>query len=287
MTVEKLYGRRISARIGGVILQGYIKELNQGYDMEFEVEKTDQPEPNKGVLKIYNIDVAHRSLAQTKGTNVTIMAGYPTTYSTIFTGTIRYASHQHSGADWLTIIEANDGGKAHAEAKIKRQWKAGVPIATVIKDLMDTFEGIGPGNYAQTVLANLQAQTPGNYTLSGRTVDKLNGILLPYGYRFSIQDEQFQFMTADGHNLRPVTILSSSSGLIGTPSVGEKGDDGKTRAKMRSLLQPNLLPGSLINVTSDGVSATGTTGLFKATKVKHNGSNFGPDFYTDIEAEVV
>lgn len=255
----------------------------EGFDCDFEVVRTTEPEPNKCKLKIFNLPEDIRVAAQKADAKLTIKAGYKNTAGQIFNGDIRYAPSAVIGADWVTTIEAGDGEKAYRETDVELTWSKGKNVSSLVDDIVKKFDGILPGNLSKVIKAKLNEQLPRGGGMSGQAMKLLNQLLQGYGYAVSIQDGKFQFLDSTGENQTTAVKLTPDSGLVNEPELGEKDKKtGKAKGKLRSLLQPSIIPGSVVDV--EGTSSI--KGRFVVQKVTHTGSNYSAPFYTDMEVFV-
>jgi hypothetical protein len=269
---ELLFGRVVTLNIDGDELEGY--------DIDFDVERTLEPEPNKARIKVYNLEENIRTRAQVADARVALKVGYERTSGQIFLGDIRYVSSALVGPDWVTTIEAGDGEKAYRESTVALTWAPGKKIGQVVKEILETFDGVASGDFEKTFQKAVKEQFPRGGALSGQSVRVLDELVRGYGYRVSIQDGQFQFVDATGQNQRTAVKLTPDTGLIGEPELGEKDKKtGKRRGKVRTLIQPSILPGSVIQVAG----SSSVKGQFVVQKVTHSGSNWQDAFYTDLE----
>ena len=99
------------------------------------------------------------------------------------------------------------------------------------------------------------------------------------GYDWSIQDRQIILLgpteTLGSVAYKLQSVGGKSTGLIGSPEAGE---DGFIR--LRCLLQPSLLPGRRISVTSREID-----GEFRIEKVTFSGDTWGNQWICSIEAK--
>jgi len=88
----------------------------------------------------------------------------------------------------------------------------------------------------------------------------------------SIQEGEL-LLTQVGQPLSTTAVvLSPTSGLIGSPQAGTKGE-----VKARALLLPGLKPKRQVEIKSELVS-----GMYVITKAKYTGDTSGNDWYADI-----
>lgn len=274
---ELLFDRVVKVNIANNLLEDY--------DCEFEVVRTLEPQPNTAKIKVYNLPDELRAACQSSSEKekaaVSVTVGYKRTAGQVFVGDVRYAPSAVVGADWVTIIEAGDGEKDYKDAQVALTWSKGKQVSKVVEEILDNFDNVLPGDFAKTVKAKLKEQYPRGGALSGNAVRVLDEIVRGYGFRFSIQDGAFQFVDATGANQKTAIVLSPDSGLIGEPELGEKDKKtGKAKGKVKALMQPSVIPGSVIDVR--GTSSI--KGQFIVQKVTHEGNNgFNTPFYTHME----
>ncbi len=273
MSSELLFDRVVKVNVADNLLETY--------DVEFEVTRTLEPEPNVAKIKVYNLPKDLQAAVQKAEASVSVTVGYKRTAGQVFVGDVRYAPSAVVGADWVTIIEAGDGEKDYKSAQVALTWAKGKQVSKVIEEILDSFDTLLPGDFAKTAKAKLKEQLPRGGALSGNAVRVLDELVRGYGFRFSIQDGAFQFVDATGQNQKTAVVLSPDSGLIGEPELGEKDKKtGKARGKVKALMQPSVLPGSVIDV--QGTSSI--KGQFIVQKVVHEGNNgFNTPFYTNME----
>lgn len=246
--------------------------------VQFKVAKNLSREPNVAEVMINNLSEASRSAMGQKLTPVVIEAGYVGSLGQIFSGYLTYASHTRQGTEWVTHFQSGDGTIALQQGRISDSLGPGATVLEAVKKAIDAT-GLGYGNALDEIQKGnfkegLTEFTKG-LTLAGRAVDVLDDLLRTTGLEWSIQDGQVQVLRDGQPNDPNATVLSPTSGMVGSPEIG---DDGVV--KIRALMQPALRPGSKIEVRSRGVN-----GFFRVQAVLHTGDSWGDDWYTDIEAK--
>ena len=91
-----------------------------------------------------------------------------------------------------------------------------------------------------------------------------------------MQDGALQVLVSGQALERTAVLLSSETGLIGSPEVSSKGI-----LRARSLLNPEIFPGRKIKVETKEIKEP----QFRIARVIFSGETFGQDWYVDIEAE--
>ena len=97
------------------------------------------------------------------------------------------------------------------------------------------------------------------------------------GLELSIQNGAIQLLER-GLPLRDASVvLTSDTGLVGSPTVGDKGI-----VKFRALLNPDIVPGRQIELQSRALD-----GRFRAERVDYKGDTTAQDWYVDVEAKAL
>src|SRR5574338_628666 len=134
--------------------------------------------------------------------------------------------------------------------------------------------GIGLGNLKEASSFLGGAGTGPATVIHGRAPEAFTQFTRAHGLEWSVQDGALQVLR-HGDSVAPrATLLSSDSGLVGSPSVDHKGV-----LTLRALIQPELLPGRLIAVES--IAAKGT---YRIEDVTFSGETHGTSWYADIHA---
>jgi len=254
----------------------------------FNVEKNVNRDPNRATLQVFNLNQTNRSALQEGAAlaakspayswPLIIKAGYVGSIAQIFSGDIRTVESHKEGVNWITTLEASDGGFNFASARMAQTFGPGTPVSTLLVAAAAKL-GVGLGNSAIAFGQGVWRKGYGIFkkgvTVSGRVSDILDKYISSTGYQWSIQDGELQVLAPDAALLDVAVILNEKTGLIGSP---EKTEDGGIKAK--TLLQGTIKPGRRIVLTS-----ISTNGSFKAEKVAHIGDTWGNDWYTEFEAK--
>lgn len=268
------------------------KAVRQGLDVAFSVERTRTREPNKAEITIWNLNGNNRARLQrlAKDARASVQAGYKGRIGEIFLGTIIDVRSTKERADWVTTIEAADGGRALRTARVNESFPAGTSVAKVLEKIAGRL-GVGIGNASRAKLATAALRFGDRVAsrefvqgtvASGSASDEFTRILSSCGLEWSVQGEEIQVLDRGGSLERPPvrlaapSILSDGTGLIGSPEVGKDGI-----VKARALLNPDIVPGRLVEIESREVLRS----LFRVVRASYVGNTAGQDWYVDIEAK--
>lgn len=243
----------------------------------FKITKVSADKPhNRATISVFNLNAASRKKLQ-DGTpvNVTLAVGYGTNLTQIFSGKLSRVWHTHEGPDWETHLESEDGKEALG-ARVSLAIANG-RRADAARKLADELAkaGVGKGNLEKVLADTLKAaETAKTQVHHGDAKEELKKALEPLGFEYTIQDGQLQVVKKGQILNREAALLSSKTGLIGSPDIGKKG-----YLKVKCLIQPNLVPAWGVVVDSDAVQNT----LFRIEKVTYRGDSRGIEWFAELD----
>jgi hypothetical protein len=251
--------------------------------VRFDITKTNNREPNKAELTIWNLKEANRVKLQEEGLEVIIEAGYVDAIDQIFKGDIETTTVGKDSVNWITSLELGDGSKQMRTARSNDSFRGPQTPGEMLKKAAKPFLdlGIGEGNLIEKVKAgvgpSVLKELINTYVLSGKTSDVLDDIASAMGLNYSVQDKSLQFL-GKGEALQGAAILLDlTNGLIGSPDIGEKGVVSAV-----SLLNGQFKPGVQILLSSRVISGT-----YVAQKVQHVGDSWADEWNTNLELKPI
>lgn len=251
--------------------------------IKFKVEKTNESSPNDATIEIYNLSEATRSLLEGKKTKVRLSIGYlglnaggiagtgvggSSSVETVFIGDVTKTTQKIESPDIITTVECADGDNRYRNARLEKGYPPNTNLTAVFDDLGNAL-GLGKG--PQEGIPNKKFAN--GLTLSGLSRDHLSTLCKSNRLEWSIQDENLQIIPEGQGTTESVILLSSDSGLIGSPNKTDKG------MEFVSLIQPKLRPGRRVQVDSRILK-----GIFKLRKVTHEGDSHQGDFLSKCES---
>lgn len=263
-----------------------------GFRCSFDIEKDLTGKPNTASVKVWNLSADHRAELLAKatkkskagkpaGVRVKVEAGYKDgKTSRLFEGDLRYINHEHDGPEVITHVETGDGEYWVNRSRITKAWGPGTAVSTVIQEVAQAI-GVGDGNLLKAIQgAELQGWGP-TFTqgtvASGRAVKELNRLTKSAGLEWSIQDGTLQVLGSGKSLDKDAVLLSSDTGLVGTPTIDHKGV-----VSIKMLLIPDVFPGRKIKL--DGIDLQG---FYVVKKAKYQGDTAGNDWYIDTECKAL
>lgn len=268
------------------------------------------PMPNQAMIKIFNLSETTRNLFEYAHRGIDFKAGYGENLALIFRGVTTNVFSQRLSADWETSIFAADGHKEWADARFNKSYAKGTSVLLILQDMAAAM-GLPPSiDYTRpdTLLTGA--------SFAGKVKDTLTTVCQNYNLTWSIQRGTLEIYDNELPQLfetkRQAVVLSPTSGLIGSPTVrvesrNETKDKGKNkkadkenaklfyRVSARSLLHTGIYPNVPVLFRSQySAYEISEPTAFKAPKVEldntficdsvnHFGSNYGNEFYSDVE----
>lgn len=278
--MARLFNRDMTLNVGGVEIRARDPdslEARPTLRVVFQIVRTLKKDPNTADISIYNLTRENRVKLQEKNVATVLEAGYVDNISQIFAGQLQRGSSVRDGADWITSIQSGDGVKQFKEARMAKSFAGPVKVEKVLENVASEL-GVELGNVKEKVaekgLRATLTEYSNGFVARGKVEKILHRVTRSMGYGFSIQDGAIQLL-GPGETINPdqAILLTSDTGLIGSPEPGEKGI-----VKARSLMQPDALPGRKVQIQSEEIDA-----FFRIDKVIFSGDTWGDDWYSDLE----
>lgn len=264
-----------------------------GLRMTFSVTKTWTQAPNTCTLSIYNLEAASRARLITPRALITISAGYlglegdnESTLGVIFKGTVRDASDSKNRVNRITTITA-DTSQGYGQVTLAGRQDS--PTVDVLKEALKKLQGVDVAKALKTLGELTFNEGAEKFhkgaSFSGDAWEIVNQLMDFTNGAASVQDGE---LVIDYLQRRTTAVfLSPATGLIGTPTLSTTiKTDYLALTQFRCLMQPKILPGSLVETQLElGGGEIGTT-VSKVRTVTHSGDTQGAGWYTDVEALV-
>lgn len=274
--MSSLWGRVVRATLGPPtgerVRVGTGANGQPGLDIDAQIEMNDRPEPNKARIKLWNVsadtvakmkeddaqirlDVGHYG-RRGEGVVRQVFVGDPTPGGVTF--------NPREGTSSLLEIEARDGGRAYARARLNLSFDTrstgrqvfdaiaadlGLPLGRV--DIDEGFE------FADGVV------------LQGPARRELNDLVRGMDRRWFIRDGALHVVGKDDPTDEgPISFSVEAGNLIGSPKPTDKG------IEITALLAPSLRPRRLFRVKSAEFD-----GFYRCTDLRFDLSSYGGAFY--------
>lgn len=285
---ELQYMRRCNLVVAG---EGQGLDLS-GLRIVFKVSKKDAQTPNKALIVVYNLQADTAKRIRNEFTRVILQAGYESNYGVIFDGTIKQVRlGKENGTDSYLEISAGDGDLAYNFAVVNTTLAAGATQADQIGAVSRAMQGKGTqGGFIDTLPAQ---RLPRGKVMYGMARNYLRQSCASSDASWSIQNGQLQVVRQKGLLPDQAVVLTSKTGLVGTP---EQTNDGikarcllnpmlKIGARVQideSLIQESRLPESSKNNAANQPAPLDRDGVYKLLTIDYSGDTRGNDWYCDF-----
>ena len=262
-----------------------ISDKQSGLDMDFEIEKATGSEPKKSKITIWNVSpTTYKKLEN--GTKLDFYGAYgKNNYALISTGTLEAKSQEENkvvstdnkGFLWKdkqaggqtdipTTIEFYDAGLVLKDAIISKSFKGELDFSVIVKDILGIF-GVPIGKF--------EIKTPysmSDFVARGKIGDIFNEIFGRLNAHWDITNGYFNCYYDEKEAETFGIILDGNNS--NRPIAQENG------YKVETKLLPFLNPDTYCKLNFTNVS-----GVYKITRVKHTGNNYGTQGKTEIWCE--
>ena len=292
--MAQLFGRRAVLTVGTVKIDtGTIREVGAGsLDFAFNVQKSLGRSANKAEINIWNLSKDHRSaLSALRKVPVKLEAGYDDgtgegRVPLLFRGDLREVSHERDGPNIITTISGKDGGRAVKHATANLSFGKGAGIGEVMEGLVNALTSsgngsVGRGNFDK-VKSDLQFEGvanafQGGASFIGNAWDEIVKVTQGAGKEVSIQSGKLQFTNRGAPAVNQSVLLSSSTGLIGTPQRSAKGV-----IEAVALIIPGIFPGAKVTLDAENIQ-----GVFRVIEASYAGDTAAESWFINVKAREI
>lgn len=241
-------------------------------DCVFKVKKNLKPEPNTCELKLYNLaGPTRRVLEGAKKLTLRLEAGYVGAVCQLFLGEVRSARTSREGPDIITEVSTGDSEKEIQESRINMSIGPKVPASVALESIARALK-VGLGN-VPVAAAKLAAKGvtpfgPGT-VISDNAARALTDYCRSADLEWSIQDGVLQILDRAKALDSMAVFLSADTGLIGSPTIDNKGLVTAT-----ALIQPDLIPGRKVVLNTIAHKGDG----YRIEECEYTGDTAGNDW---------
>lgn len=283
------FGRAFSLVVFGADLNGLdLSELR----CKFVVKRSDTMTPNMADIRVYNLDEKTALRIRNEFKKVILQAGYEGNYGVIFQGNIKQVIiGRESATDTFIDIVAGDGDRAYNFAIVNSTIAAG---GTQADQVQAAIGAMGEKGVTGGFLGEFPSeQLPRGKVLYGNARNYLRDVAQTSDKSWSIQDEKVTFVSKKSYLPGERVILTSKTGMIGTPQQTNEG------VNVKCLLNPMIKIGGRIEINNASIerlkinltvpnSAANipapltADGVYYVLVAEHQGDTRGIDWYTSL-----
>lgn len=260
--------------------------------IKFSVKRSDTMTPNVADIRVYNLEEQTALRIRKEFTRVILQAGYEGNFGVIFQGNIKQVIlGRESATDTFIDIVAGDGDRAYNFAIVNATLAKGSTQADQVAAAVTamTPKGVTAGHLG-TLPAN---QLPRGKSMYGNARNYLRDAAQTTQHSWSIQDEKVTFVAKKAYLPGERVILTSKTGMIGTPQQTNEG------VNVKCLLNPNLRIASRVQIDNASIqrfkinlsvpnSAANipapltADGVYYVLVVEHTGDTRGIEWYSNL-----
>lgn len=302
LTDSDQFGRACTLVVYGLTEEGLdLSELR----IKFSIKQTTSMTPNTADIRVYN--VSHETALLIKNTyaptfsagfigknrgRVILQAGYVGNFGVIFQGNIKQVIiGRENATDTYIDIIAGDGDRAYNFAVVNKTLAAGsIQMNQVLAALEPmSKKGVDLGH----VQLNSFSRLPRAKVMYGNATNYLRNVGQATNQDWSIQNEKVTFIPLNSYLPDQAVVLSSDTGMIGTPQQTNEG------INVKCLINPLLKIGSRIKLNNDNIlnlkidlNATATSvkvpsaltqdGVYYILVIEHIGDTRGVEWYSNL-----
>jgi hypothetical protein len=236
--------------------------------LELDIQRSQLSSANTSRFRIYNLAAVTRNkILQDQqdqfGLQVTLSAGYGTgpTWPLIFAGVCKKSTSFREGINFVSQLECFDGGNVYTSAIADGipPFPAGSSKKSIIESLVGLLSGWGvqPG-----LIGDISGTVSRAYPVSGSIIDAIQALAGPNSF-FIDNGRAYVLQTGEGIGAPEVALISSATGLLGTPTREE------TLLNLEVLFEPTFHIGQIISLQSS--TGANYNGQYKIASVSHRG----------------
>lgn len=282
------YIRKVNLYVAG---EGDGLDLS-GLHITFSVSKKNAQTPNTAKIKIYNLAEETIKQIRKEFTRVVLQAGYESNFGVIFDGNIIHSKRgRENNTDTYLELIAGDGDLAYTQAIVNTTLAAGATQNDQVRVAGESMKskGVTTGH----IDALPSQKLPRGKVMYGMSRDYLRKTSQSSDTTWSIQDGKLQVIKNDGVLPNQAILLTSKTGLIGTPELNNEG------VKARCLLNPLLRIGGKVKIDESSIAEAAlpdtsknsqankpppldADGIYKVLTLDYTGDTHGNDWYCDF-----
>ena len=260
-----------------------ITELNISFDVSKSSSNKDKT--NSCVIEVYNLSKEKQKLLEKDYIAAVLSAGYhDTAIKRLFAGQVTEATTRKTGTDSITQIRMGSSYTELNHSTLSKYVAPGKTYRDVLEEIRKELPGVSRAVYNGT---NLNNPVLDGYPLSGTAREMLDEISEAQQVEWHIDDGVLYANDMSGtstDNLTTSFIINKTTGLIELPYAvsgdrarAKKDPVKKTGVQMKILLNPEILPGSIILLEDDNFG-----GYYKVESTRTYGQWRSNDWYTDL-----
>lgn len=226
---------------------------NQAIDLsqlriKFQVKMTGTATPNTADIRVYNLEENTAFQIQKEFTKVILQGGYDSNFGVVFQGNIKQVIvGRESATDTFIDIIAGDGDLAYNFAIVNKTLSAQSSQVDQINAAAASMNQKG-GTTIQPVTGAPATQLPRGKVMYGPAKHYLKNAGRNINQSWSIQNGQIQFVPINGYLKGEAVVMTSKTGMVGTPQQTNIG------VNVKCLMNPLIRVGGRIQINNKSIA---------------------------------
>lgn len=218
-------------------------EVQYPFTLKFDVNRGVWSDANTGNFQIYNLGYDVQALLwkdrfdQTKYVTMWLYAGYENIMPLIFMGDVQECTSYRNGVDFITDIQATDGGYLFQYGFVNKTFSKDTDFKFLIQELL---AGV-PTCKVGYITSNVKQMRKRGRTFIGQTMKLLEA------YNFDkvfVDNGELHILGENDVIPGQLMVLNADSGMIGTPRRSE------TTLNVDTIFEPQLVVAQAISLQS-------------------------------------
>ncbi|MCK5611975.1 hypothetical protein KAR91_59445 [Candidatus Pacearchaeota archaeon] len=256
---ERNFSIEIESTLGGIVTIG------NPFTIEFNVVRNVQASANTATIKILNLSERVRNIiykdryATVENRLVTLKAGYKDDVSIIFKGELRSAESYREGTEFITEIDALDGGLDIYKSVSSNTVAKGTPKIDALKGQIDNFT-----NVKELTIGEFSGTYKRGRVFFGNTWDLMK---IETNNNAFIDNQSVNVLNDNEVKQGGIQVINSDTGLLNSPRRSN------TLIVFKILFEPRLIVGQELELVSSTNSIF--NGVYKVGGINHTGTISG------------
>lgn len=264
------FGRtyKLFVQVEGLDQPNNTVEIDYPLSTTFDIVRNTLASANRGRFQIVNLkestrrQIFHDRYDTTTYRQILFRAGYESfnPLPIAFLGNIISAYSYRQGQDWITDIEAFDGGFGIINSQANFTAPSGSPLRSIFTNLLQTMQQTSQG-----VIGDYSKENTRGQTFMGSSWDVMSRLVQNSGGgNLFIDLEKVNILKPNEYipDAEGIVLLSSDTGLLNTPRRHD------ARIDLDIIFEPRIVVGQLVQVQS---LETINNGTYQVIGVQHRG----------------
>ncbi len=241
------YGRSFSLTVADTNLNGL--DLS-ALRVKWSIKRSNNMTPNVADIRVYNLEQDTALKIKSQFTQVIMQGGYASNFGVIFRGNIKQVIiGRESATDTFVDLNCGDGDLAYNYAVVNTAVKSGASQSQILNQIASPMSKVDSNVTLQSPNTLQPVVLPRGVTMWGASRDLMRTFSQQNNLNWSIQDNKIQFVPQQGYAPGDAVVLTSKTGMIGTPQQTNEG------VNIQCLMNPRIQCNQRIKIDNASVAA--------------------------------